>query len=92
MSYIQLNCLKRLMSETITEHQKEEIYSKLLVLNLSDKEARTPHVEGIHKKKAEVANQIGANSCPKCGGVLIRRKGKYGDFKGCDNYPNIGLR
>ena len=24
---------------------------------------RTQHVEGIHKKKAEAANQIGANSC-----------------------------
>ena len=48
---------------------------------------RTQHVEGIHKKKAEVANQIGANSCPKCGGELVKRKGKFGDFKGCSNYP-----
>ena len=48
---------------------------------------RTQHVEGIHKKKAEVANQIGANSCPKCGGELIMRKGKYGYFKGCNNCP-----
>ncbi|WP_312038971.1 topoisomerase DNA-binding C4 zinc finger domain-containing protein [Desulfosporosinus shakirovi] len=38
-------------------------------------------------KKAEVANQIGANSCPKCGGELIARMGEFGDFKGCNNYP-----
>ena len=25
--------------------------------------------------------------CPKCGGVLIERHGKYGDFIGCSNYP-----
>ena len=52
-----------------------------------NKEVRTQHVEGIHKKKAEVANQIGANRCPKCGGELITIKGKYGDFYGCTNYP-----
>ena len=26
--------------------------------------------------------------CPKCGASLIKRKGKYGDFYGCSNYPN----
>jgi len=47
---------------------------------------RNQYVEGLHKKKAEVANQIGANSCPKCGGGLLARKGKYGESKGCNNY------
>ena len=35
---------------------------------------RTQHVEGIHKKKAEVANQIGANRCPKCDGDYLRER------------------
>lgn len=25
--------------------------------------------------------------CPKCGGVLRKRSGKFGDFYGCSNYP-----
>ena len=25
--------------------------------------------------------------CPKCGGKLVKRKGKYGTFIGCANYP-----
>jgi len=25
--------------------------------------------------------------CPKCGSDLVRRKGKYGEFVGCANYP-----
>lgn len=25
--------------------------------------------------------------CPRCGGKLVKRKGKYGDFIGCDNFP-----
>lgn len=26
-------------------------------------------------------------ACPKCGGVLIRRKGRYGEFYGCGEFP-----
>lgn len=25
--------------------------------------------------------------CPSCSGVLLVRKGKYGKFLGCSNYP-----
>ncbi len=25
--------------------------------------------------------------CPKCGNLLLKRKGKYGDFLGCSDYP-----
>lgn len=28
--------------------------------------------------------------CPKCGGILIRRKGPYSDFYGCSNYKALG--
>ena len=27
------------------------------------------------------------NSCPECGGKLSKRKGRYGEFFGCENYP-----
>ena len=26
-------------------------------------------------------------TCPECGGDLVKRKGKYGEFLGCSNYP-----
>lgn len=26
--------------------------------------------------------------CPDCGGLLVKRKGKYGNFIGCSNYPD----
>jgi DNA helicase-2/ATP-dependent DNA helicase PcrA len=28
-----------------------------------------------------------STSCPKCDGVMVERKGKYGTFYGCSNYP-----
>ena len=43
------------------------------------------HVNNIKKSLNEKTsdNKI----CPKCGGELVGRKGKYGDFLGCSNYP-----
>ena len=31
-------------------------------------------------------------TCPLCGGRLVRRSGKYGDFLGCSNYKSNGCR
>jgi len=87
-----LKTIKEFTVETITDQQKEEIYSKLLVLNVRDKEARTQHVEGIHKKKAEVANQIGANSCSKCGGELITERVNMEISKGAEIIRSVGLQ
>lgn len=39
-------------------------------------------------KNKDVSNtQTENNICPKCGGSLILREGKYGKFYGCTNYP-----
>jgi len=29
----------------------------------------------------------GDNRCPKCGGLLVKRNGKFGSFLGCSNFP-----
>ena len=31
--------------------------------------------------------KIDSSICPVCGGRLKQRKGPYGDFIGCSNYP-----
>lgn len=36
------------------------------------------------QKFADILN----DRCPNCGGKLIIRNGKYGEFKGCSNYPH----
>ena len=49
-----------------------------------------PKVEHAFKVK-QISNQsrkkITYGICPKCGGKLILRGGKHGDFVGCSNYP-----
>lgn len=32
------------------------------------------------------SNRISPVRCPKCGGFMVKRKGKYGEFYGCSNY------
>ena len=30
--------------------------------------------------------------CPECGGMLLRKQGKYGEFLGCANYSKTGCK
>lgn len=41
--------------------------------------------EEIISKKYLLVDKKGI--CPKCGGILIERIGKYGEFIGCRSYP-----
>ncbi len=47
-----------------------------------------PRVKGaftdMEKKEAEQTGE----ACPECGSPLVIRKGKYGEFVACSNYPN----
>ena len=80
------------LNETILSHKEKiidnyrEIYKIIDSLNIVDRDKRKKHVEYAKKIKD---NQFvnGEEYCPKCGGKLIKRRGKYGDFLGCSNYP-----
>lgn len=72
----------------ILESDLEIIYNKIIELNITDKVERKNHVKNIknkiYKDKEKVDNMI----CPKCGGNLVTKNGKYGTFIGCSNFPN----
>ena len=80
------------LNSTILSYQEKvldnynEIYTKLLKENIKDKEIKREHVKYAKNiKETKELNDI--NKCPKCGGQLVKRKGKYGEFIGCSNYP-----
>lgn len=54
---------------------------------ITDRKARRQHVKAVQEKIADNRNKVGNGICPKCGGMLLKRKGKYGFFTGCSNYP-----
>jgi hypothetical protein len=59
-----------------------EIYSTLL--NAANKEiTNREHVRNIEQTQKELNEGL----CPRCGGKLVERTGKYGLFYGCENYP-----
>ena len=53
----------------------------------SSREVRKQHRQDV--KKAQLYKDIAVESgyCPRCGGKLVLRTGKYGQFLGCSNYP-----
>lgn len=61
----------------------EELKDKIVVNNIVDKDIRKRHVERINAVKEFYDDKI----CPVCGSKLKLRKGKYGNFLGCTNYP-----
>lgn len=69
----------------------DRIYTKLSGLNIIDKEKRKQHVIDARKKRNETEEKINNMICPKCGGQLVNRKGKYGSFIGCSNYPRCNF-
>lgn len=73
--------------ESISDSISDLIYSKLMSLNVDSKENRKEHVKAIHNDIDDKRNKVKNDICPKCGGNLVLRNGKHGQFKGCSNYP-----
>ena len=51
------------------------------------KEADKQHLKDIRSAREQKFDAIASGRCPRCGGTLVLRKGKYGQFYGCSNYP-----
>ena len=63
------------------------IYQKLSTANITNPEARQRHIEIARQRKAYSHELINNNICPRCGGTLVIRNGKNGQFYGCSGYP-----
>ena len=73
--------------DIIDDFDIDTIYDKIISLNITDKSERKKHVKNIRTKISEDNTKVDNMICPKCGGNLVRRNGKYGEFIGCSNYP-----
>ena len=73
---------KILSYDNVVIDNVDEIVDKIKNANIKDERLMKEHINRIRKEK------IGdSNKCPKCGGELVKRNGKYGNFIGCINYP-----
>ena len=71
----------------MTERQVELITNLLLASNIDSRETRKEHVKSVKSNIRKRNETINSGICPRCGGHLVKRQGKYGWFYGCSNYP-----
>lgn len=67
---------KQWIIETLNKH-----------LVYEDNEKHQVHMVHIQQSKYRRAYRISQGICPECGGNLVQRNGRYGNFYGCSNYP-----
>ena len=61
----------------------DEVVDIINKSNITDKNIKKEHIKNIRENIIDKD----PNKCPKCGGQLVEREGKYGKFLGCSNYP-----
>lgn len=71
----------------LTDNDVQTVLSILNESNVRDTVTNRQHVKNIRTAARELNTTIKLGVCPKCGGRLVERRGKYGSFYGCSNYP-----
>ena len=74
--------------EKISESDISKIAATLESARLKEKGSRNRHSRYAHAASSKKASEVASGYCPRCGHALILRKGKYGYFYGCSNYPD----
>lgn len=83
--------IKSYKNRCISDADINRIASKIESSIITHKNIHQEHIknvqQNIHRKKQYIENGI----CPKCNSQLVKRKGKYGYFMGCSNYPKCNF-
>lgn len=83
-----LSVINNYKSAFLTDNDVQRIVNILQQNNVREQVKDSQHVQNVYATKRKIDNLIAAGRCPKCGGQLMLRKGRYGSFYGCSNYPN----
>lgn len=67
----------------LTPGEMENYYNTLKEIKSAKKVTEAQHIANAQKTIKKVEENI----CPRCGGKLVERNGKYGKFCGCENFP-----
>lgn len=74
------------LPDKLTVEESKEAFK--IVYDNSQKISKSEHIENINENLDKIDNNI----CPRCGGKLVERNGKYGKFYGCSNYPKCKFK
>jgi len=82
-----LDVIDRYKTTYLTDNDVQAVLAILTGNNIRETVSDRQHVKNLRTAAREVNATINSGICPKCGGHLIGRNGKYGTFYGCSNYP-----
>ena len=84
--------IKRSRKKEFTKEEVDYIYKKINELNMDSLKQRVVHVKNVKRNIKEAEKKLRKNKCPRCGGKLKKKKGKYGKIKRCKNYPECTFK
>jgi hypothetical protein len=82
-----LQTIKSNSVSVFTVKEMNDITDKIRKAAIESEEIMGQHNKVIQAREMENTAKVKAGICPRCGGNLMTRNGKYGEFIGCSNYP-----
>lgn len=83
-----LPTIKGYTTSFLRDEDVQDVINILQNNNVRDVVNNNEHIRNIRAARIKMSSTIHSGICPKCGGRLIERHGKYGTFLGCSNYPS----
>ena len=84
--------IRQFQQEVLSSQQVEEFRERLIQYASFSEEDRAYHLENVARSKNKRTEALQSGKCPRCGGNLILRSGRYGQFYGCSNYPECNYK
>jgi hypothetical protein len=78
--------------EVFSEEDVKRMVIRLKTENIVTSDRKQMHIKSVRQSLEEREYSVSNRICPRCGGRLVERKGKYGQFLGCSNYPYCKFR
>ena len=79
--------IKQYRDEVLSTEQMGFYRRRLFEVISTSESDRKSHLENVHRNQERRDAAVASGRCPLCGGNLVLRNGRYGQFYGCSNYP-----
>ncbi len=79
--------IRKYQNEQLSQQQVIDVLNAIKAANIVNPLARREHAQNVKQTRKQRDIKIANNICPRCGGELVLRYGRYGAFWGCSNYP-----
>ncbi|MBR1882786.1 MAG: NERD domain-containing protein [Muribaculaceae bacterium] len=82
-----ITTILRYQTECLSHEDVYAVINRILEQNVREIVDDGVHALNVNTAKKQTQQKIESGICPRCGGTLILRSGRYSRFYGCSNYP-----